>query len=114
MARIGKQESLLRDRLDRFRDVGKYDCLVGFSGGKDSSYVIYRLRSHYNARVLAFTWDNGFLTDYARDNINRLVKEFDLELVPDYIARHDRAEISTRVGQTPEPQPSRRVKAQYV
>lgn len=79
LEKIGKQEALLTDRLDRFRNVGKYDCLVGFSGGKDSSYVIYRLRSHYNARVMAFTWDNGFLTDYARENINLMVKEFDLD-----------------------------------
>ena len=79
LAQIGQQEKLLEDRLARYRDVGKYDCLVGFSGGKDSSYVIYRLRSRYNARVLAFTWDNGFLTDYARENINRMIKEFELD-----------------------------------
>lgn len=79
LSSIGKQETLLRDRLSRFREAGKYDCLVGFSGGKDSSYVIYRLRSHYGARVLAFTWDNGFLTDYARENISLMVKEFDLD-----------------------------------
>ncbi len=46
--------------------------------------------------------------------VEDLMAEFDLELVPDYIARHDRAEVSTRAGGTPEPQPPRRVKAQYV
>ncbi|MFC1714843.1 carbon-nitrogen hydrolase family protein [Candidatus Poribacteria bacterium] len=43
-----------------------------------------------------------------------LMAEFDLELVPDYIARHDKAETSTRAGKQPEPQPPRNVKAQYV
>ena len=46
--------------------------------------------------------------------VEDLMREFDMELVPDYVARHDRAEISTRAGRTPEPQQSRRVKAQYV
>jgi hypothetical protein len=45
--------------------------------------------------------------------VEDLMAEFDLELVPDYIARHDRAEIFTRAGQKPEPQPPRRVKAQW-
>lgn len=45
--------------------------------------------------------------------VEALMAEFDLELVPDYIARHDRAEIFTRAGQTPKPQPPRRVKAQW-
>ncbi len=79
VAKIGAQPDLLRQRLQLFKDVGQFDCLVGFSGGKDSSYVIYRLRNEYNARILTFTWDNGFLTDYARENINHLVEEFDLE-----------------------------------
>jgi len=43
-----------------------------------------------------------------------MMKEFDLELVPDYIARHDQAELYTRAGLKPQPQPPRRVKAQYV
>ena len=46
--------------------------------------------------------------------VQALMAEFDLERVPDYVARHDRAEVFTRAGRTPEPQPSRRVKAQYV
>ncbi|MCP4705584.1 MAG: hypothetical protein GY865_13370 [candidate division Zixibacteria bacterium] len=62
-----------------YRNVGEYNCLVGISGGKDSTYVIYRLKSHYDAKILTWTWDNGFLTDYAKENINRVVKEFDVD-----------------------------------
>jgi predicted amidohydrolase len=46
--------------------------------------------------------------------VQDLMREFDLELVPDYLARHARAEAFTRAGRKPEPQPPRRVKAQYV
>lgn len=46
--------------------------------------------------------------------VRDLMVEFDLELVPDYLARHARAEVFTRAGRRPEPQPPRRVPAQYV
>ena len=45
--------------------------------------------------------------------VKEIMEEFDLELVPDYIARHDKAEISTRAGQEPDPQTPRRVKSQW-
>ena len=76
---IGKHEELLRDRLERYRGVGEYDALVGLSGGKDSSYVIYRLARHYGARVLAFTCENGFMNDYGKNNIERIVQEMGVD-----------------------------------
>lgn len=51
----------------------QYDCVVGLGGGKDSSYIIHRLKNHYGANVLAFTCDNGFLNDYALDFIRTVV-----------------------------------------
>jgi len=78
-AKIGTQSDLLRERIDLFRGQGQYDCIAGFSGGKDSSYVIHSLKTRYGARVLAYTKDNGFLTQFAKDNINRLVAEFGVD-----------------------------------
>ena len=37
-------------------------CLLGFSGGKDSSYTLWQLRERYGLRVLAVTLDNGFIS----------------------------------------------------
>ena len=50
-----------------------YDVLVPLSGGKDSTYVLYLCRKRFNLKCLAVTWDNGFLTDHARVNIERAV-----------------------------------------
>ena len=61
VCKIGKQENILVERLRSVRGQHKYDCVVGLSGGKDSSYIIHRLKNHYGANVLAFTCDNGFL-----------------------------------------------------
>ncbi|HPR73406.1 MAG TPA: hypothetical protein PLX41_07055 [Bacteroidales bacterium] len=79
LSKIGMQENLLRERLESIHGKGEYDCIVGLSGGKDSSYIIYRLKSHYRVRVLAFTCDNGFLTDSAIKNINSIIKDFEID-----------------------------------
>jgi len=58
--------------------------------------------------------ENVFCSVIEREtDITRELEEFDLELVPDYVTRHDRAEEATRAGRRPEPQPARRVPAQY-
>ena len=57
----------------------KYDVALGFSGGKDSTYVLYMLKNVYGLHVKAFTLDNGFLSGEAKTKIDRLVKEFGVE-----------------------------------
>jgi len=55
-----------------------YDALIGISGGKDSSYMLYLLREVYGLNVLTFTKDGGFLAEDAKRRIDRLVKIFDV------------------------------------
>lgn len=57
----------------------KYDCLVGFSGGKDSTYIIYQLKEKYDMRVLAFTFDNGFSTEYGKNNIENALEKLKVD-----------------------------------
>ena len=52
---------------------GEYDCLALLSGGKDSTYVLCRLVD-MGLNVLAFTLDNGYISDQAKDNIRRVVE----------------------------------------
>lgn len=77
--KIGKQENILFNRLLAVRGKYRYDCVVGLSGGKDSSYIIHRLKNHYGANVLAYTCDNGFLNDYALNNIRTVVDDLGVE-----------------------------------
>ncbi len=46
-----------------------YDVLMAYSGGKDSTYTMSLLRRKYNLRVLALSFDNGFLSPAAVNNI---------------------------------------------
>ena len=72
-------EKLFKKRLDKIRGKHKYDAAVGISGGKDSIYVLDQLIKKYHLKVKAFTMNNGFLTDAAKQNIDRLVEEYSVE-----------------------------------
>jgi len=52
-----------------------YDALVPISGGKDSTYVLYLAVNKYKLNVLTYTFDNGFMNDLAKENIERAVKK---------------------------------------
>jgi hypothetical protein len=52
---------------------GRHDALVCLSGGKDSTYTLMLAVRKYRLRVLAFTFDNGFLSSYAFENVRRAV-----------------------------------------
>jgi len=66
---------LLKSRKDENR---KYDCLTLLSGGKDSTYVLARL-TNMGLRVLAFTLDNGYISEQAKANIAKITEKFGVD-----------------------------------
>jgi amino acid adenylation domain-containing protein/non-ribosomal peptide synthase protein (TIGR01720 family) len=58
----------------------EYDCLLLYSGGKDSSYVLYRL-VEMGLKVLAYTFDNGFISAAAFKNIERMTSSLNVDTV---------------------------------
>ncbi|MGH3567669.1 MAG: amino acid adenylation domain-containing protein [Pseudonocardia sp.] len=56
-----------------------YDVLLLFSGGKDSTYALYRLLD-LGLRVLAFTFDNGYISPAAFNNIRRIIEQTGVDL----------------------------------
>lgn len=51
----------------------EFDCLLMLSGGKDSSYALYRL-VEMGLRVTTLTLDNGFISEQAKDNVRRITQ----------------------------------------
>ena len=49
-----------------------YDCMMLLSGGKDSTYALAQL-VEMGAKVLTYTLDNGYISEEAKANINRVV-----------------------------------------
>ena len=71
----------LRAIFDRSRRPdARYDCLLFLSGGKDSTYALYQL-ADMGLRVLAWTLDNGFISDGAKANMRRAADDLGVELV---------------------------------
>jgi glutamine---fructose-6-phosphate transaminase (isomerizing) len=73
-------ENALEVLLDKYRkNDGSYDCLVGLSGGRDSSYGIHLLKTKYGMNPLAYTYDWGLTTDQARRNIAKVCGQLGIE-----------------------------------
>jgi len=56
-----------------------YDCIIGVSGGVDSTYVAYMVKS-YGLNPLAIHLDNGWDSELAVRNIERAMKKLDIDL----------------------------------
>lgn len=77
-----KKIDAMIDRLKRDGKGKKYDCIMGLSGGLDSSYLAY-LGHQWGLRVLAVHIDDGYDTEISKENLRKLVEKtgFDYEVV---------------------------------
>lgn len=76
-------EDLLKKKIEKIKFFGKkkqYDCVIGISGGVDSSYVAYLIKK-FKLRALAVHLDNGWNSNLATQNIYRLIKKLDIDLI---------------------------------
>jgi N-acetyl sugar amidotransferase len=72
----------LRKIVARIRDAGrgkKYDCVVGVSGGCDSSFMLYKM-VEYGLRPLAVHFDNTWNSPIATTNIYNVLEKVGVEL----------------------------------
>ena len=80
----GKEgERKLKNMLDKVKLEGKdkkYDCMMGISGGLDSSYLAY-LGEKWGLRILAVHIDDGFDTEITKDNLKKLSEGTNIELI---------------------------------
>lgn len=61
------------------RAKGEPDCIVPFSGGRDSTYSLHIIKKELGLNPIAFTYDWGMVTDLARNNIARVCGELGVE-----------------------------------
>jgi glucosamine--fructose-6-phosphate aminotransferase (isomerizing) len=72
-------EALLADIESYRRTDGQPECLVTFSGGRDSSYGLHYVTRVLELKPLAYTYDWGMITDLARRNQARLCGKLRVE-----------------------------------
>lgn len=79
---IAKGEQLLAKIIEDIRNVGKkkkYDCIIGVSGGTDSSYLLLKAKE-WKLRPLAVHYDNTWNSALATMNIKKVTSALDIDL----------------------------------
>lgn len=79
---------IFKDVVEEIRASGKgkeFDCIIGMSGGLDSSYLLHLVVTEFKLRPLVFHVDGGWNTDIAVNNIQVLVEKLGLDLYTEVI-----------------------------
>jgi N-acetyl sugar amidotransferase len=83
-----KGASIFRNMVTQIKSSGKgksFDCIMGMSGGLDSSYLLHLAVTEFGLRPLVFHVDGGWNTDLAVNNIQMLVEKLGLDLYTEVI-----------------------------
>lgn len=56
-----------------------YDAVMCYSGGKDSTYTLKLAIEKYGLNILAFTFDNGYLSNTAFENIKKVTDALNID-----------------------------------
>lgn len=80
----GRQE--LEHRVEEIKKKGQeYDCLLGLSGGLDSSYMLHAMVTQFGLRPLVFHVDGGWNSEVAVHNIQVLIDKLGLDLYTEVV-----------------------------
>ena len=82
------REKQLKEIVDKIKQSSKgkdFDCILGMSGGIDSSYLLYLVTKKLDLRPLVFHVDAGWNSQIAVNNIEKLVDGLGLDLYTEVI-----------------------------
>ena len=83
-----EDDSLLMKTAEKIKtdSVGnQYDCIIGMSGGVDSSYLCYVAKEIMGLNPLIYVVDTGWNLQVAGDNIDRIVKALGLDMYKEVV-----------------------------
>lgn len=78
-----EKEQKLKRLVDKIKRAGRnkeYDCIIGVSGGVDSTTVAYTVKKKLGLRPLAVHLDNGWDSELSVKNIERICNVLDIDL----------------------------------
>ncbi len=77
-----KKRDLLFDELIlKYRGKSKYDCIVPFSGGKDSSFTLWYLVKKKNLNPLVVRYNHNFLRKTVQKNTRKIIEKLKVDFI---------------------------------
>lgn len=67
--------------IEAYRGKHDYDCIVPFSGGKDSTWTLYYLVKEYQIKPLVVRFDHGFLRPTVLANTQRVLRKLGVDFL---------------------------------
>ena len=74
------RKSLLKDLIKDYKGKYRYDCIVPFSGGKDSTFTLYYLVKELGLKPLVVQFDHGFMRPNLLKNNERIFKQLGVDV----------------------------------
>lgn len=71
----------LDELISKYKNQGEYDCIIPFSGGKDSVFALYYLVKNYNIRPLVVRFDHQFLRPKVIQNTERVINKLGVDFM---------------------------------
>ena len=71
----------LEELLDKQRGQGDYDCIVPFSGGKDSTFTLYTLVKDFGLKPLVISFDHGFYRPTVQEGKLRTYRKLGVDVL---------------------------------
>src|SRR5690606_25984305 len=75
------RKAMLDDTIEEYRGKYEYDCIIPFSGGKDSTYTLWYLMNEYKLKPLVIQFNHGFMRDTLKSNNERTFKQLGVDVM---------------------------------
>lgn len=67
--------------INKYKNQSEYDCIIPFSGGKDSSFALYYLVKNYNIKPLVVRFDHQFLRSKVIQNTEKIISKLGVDFI---------------------------------
>lgn len=76
-----RRKKMLDSIIDKYRGQYEYDCIIPFSGGKDSTFTLYYLIKEYKIKPLVVRFNHGFMRSNHERNVQRTLKKLGVDFI---------------------------------
>jgi N-acetyl sugar amidotransferase len=76
-----ERKHLLDKVIEKYKGKYDYDCIIPFSGGKDSTFTLYYLMKHYKIKPLVVRFNHGFMRPHHEKNVTNTLKKLGADFI---------------------------------